>query len=115
MASNHSWFLIAMKFVMGKATLVRISVMEDSVIEHDARQIPDYNLIRGDVTGRVVFQNGDENLVVCLANLLLFDRVFSVDLIYLNTIRRTWAAGFCKGRITSLCNSTRWSCSGSTL
>jgi hypothetical protein len=93
MASNHSWFLIAMKFVMGNATLVRISVMEDSVIEHDARQIPDHSLIRGDVTGRVVFQNGDEQLEVCMANRRPLERVFGVDLIYLNTISRTWAAG----------------------
>jgi len=47
--------------VEGKATtLARVSIMEDSVVEHDARSVPGYSLIGSDVTGRALFRQGDE-------------------------------------------------------
>ena len=69
----------------GKETaLARISVVEDAVIEHDARSIPGYHLIGSDVTGRAVFERGDQRLEVFTANRRPLERVFGVDLIYLN-------------------------------
>ena len=42
------------ELVEGKATaLGRVSIMEDSVVEHDARSVPGYSLIQSDVTGSI--------------------------------------------------------------
>lgn len=63
-------------------------ITEDSVIEHDARSVPDYDLFGSDLTGRAVFQRGNERLEVFTANRGPLERVFGVDLIYLNLTRR---------------------------
>jgi hypothetical protein len=62
--------------------------MEDSVIEHDARHLPDYDLVKSDLTGRAVFEHAHERLEVFTANRRPLERVFGVDLIYLNTSRQ---------------------------
>ena len=62
-------------------------VTEDSVIEHDARSVPGYDLFGSDLTGRAVFQRGNERLEVFTANRRPLERVFGVDLIYLNLTR----------------------------
>lgn len=59
-------------------------VTEDSVIEHDARSVPGYDLFKSDLTGRAVFQRGNEQLEIFTANRGPLERVFGVDLIYLN-------------------------------
>jgi hypothetical protein len=64
--------------------LSRIWVLEDAVIEHDARHIPGFNLFKSDVTGRALFKKGDEWLEVVTANKRPLEQVFGVDLIYLN-------------------------------
>jgi hypothetical protein len=56
---------------------------EDTVIEHDARWIPGWTLDSGDVTGRAVFTNDNEELHVFTANKKPLEELFGVDLIYL--------------------------------
>ncbi len=63
-------------------------IYEDSVIEHDARQIPGFTLMESDITGRAVFQNGGDFLEIITANRRPLERVFGVDLIYLNAVKR---------------------------
>jgi len=62
--------------------------MEDSVVEHDARAFPDYELTGSDVTGRAVFEKGRDQLEVFTANRRPLEEVFGVDLVYLNVTRQ---------------------------
>lgn len=71
-----------------ETALARVSIMEDSVIEHDARHIPGYDLVHSDLTGRAVFEKGDERLEVFTANRRPLEHVFGVDLIYLNVTQQ---------------------------
>lgn len=68
--------------------LARVNIMEDSVVEHDARTFPDYELTGSDITGRAVFEKGRERLEVFTANRRPLEKVFGVDLIYVNTTRQ---------------------------
>lgn len=70
-----------------QTALARIPMMEDAVIEHDARWIPGFELIQSDVTGRARFAAGDEELEVFTANRRPLEETFGVDLIYLNLTR----------------------------
>lgn len=71
--------------VDGQASaLSRVSIMEDSVVEHDARSVPGYTLIQSDVTGRALFTKGEEQLEVFTANRRDLEHCFGVDLIYVN-------------------------------
>lgn len=71
--------------VEGKKTaLARVAIMEDSVIEHDARSVPDYSLIASDITGRALFEKDNEQLEVFTANRRELEHCFGVDLIYIN-------------------------------
>jgi hypothetical protein len=72
----------------GDTSLARIRTMEDSVVEHDARSVPGYDLMQSDLTGRAVFQRGAEQLEVFTANRRSLEHVFGVDLIYLNVTRQ---------------------------
>ena len=63
-------------------------ITEDSVIEHDARSVPGYDLFESDLTGCAVFKRGNERLEIFTANRGPLERVFGVDLIYLNLTRR---------------------------
>lgn len=75
--------------VEGKATaLGRVAIMEDSVVEHDARNVPGYSLIRSDVTGRAVFKKGEDQLEVFTANRRELEHCFGVDLIYVNLTKQ---------------------------
>lgn len=65
-------------------TLARVNVMEDAVIEHDARTFPKFDLIDSNVTGRAVFERGHQRLEVFTANRRPLEKVFGVDLIYYN-------------------------------
>ena len=71
-----------------ETTLARVGIMEDSVIEHDARHIPGYGLVQSDLTGRAVFERQNERLEVFTANRRPLEHVFGVDLIYLNATRQ---------------------------
>jgi hypothetical protein len=71
--------------VDGRDTAVaRVPLVEDAVIEHDARAVPGFALVSSDVTGRAIFQNGAEQLEVITANRRDLEHCFGVDLIYVN-------------------------------
>lgn len=61
---------------------------EDNVIAHDARSIPGFQLIESYLTGHAVFENRDERLEVFTANRNDLEKMFGVDLIYINTIQK---------------------------
>ncbi len=71
-----------------ETALARIDIMEDSVIEHDARHMVGYNLMQSDLTGHAVFMRDNERLDIFTANRRPLERVFGVDLIYLNVSRQ---------------------------
>lgn len=71
-----------------ETALARMNIVEDSVVEHDARHVPGLDMVGSDVTGRAVFRSGAEMLEVYTANRRPLERVFGVDLIYLNAIRQ---------------------------
>jgi hypothetical protein len=71
-----------------KSSLAQARVMEDAVIEHDARVVPGYAFIGSDVTGRATFRNGSQTLEVYTANRRALEEAFGVDLIYLNLFQR---------------------------
>jgi hypothetical protein len=79
----------SLELVEGRETsLAHVYVMEDSVIEHDARHVPGYELVSSDITGRAIFERGVERLEIYTANRRPLERVFGVDLIYLNVARQ---------------------------
>ena len=80
---------LTVELVEGKATaLGRVAIMEDSVVEHDARSVPGYSLIHSDVTGRAVFKKGEDQLEVFTANRRELEHCFGVDLIYVNLTKQ---------------------------
>ena len=80
---------VSLELVGGRETaLARVGIMEDSVIEHDARQVRGFDLVGSYVTGRAIFERGNERLEVFTANRRNLERVFGVDLIYLNAVRQ---------------------------
>lgn len=60
---------------------------EDNVVHADASRLPGFDAIAPDVTGRAVFQKGDERLVIYTANKLPLEKMLGVDLIYINETR----------------------------
>lgn len=79
----------SLELIQGRQTgLGRIRFVEDSVVEHDARHVPGYNLIESDLTGRAVFTKNDQRLEVYTANRRDLEHVLGVDLIYLNATRQ---------------------------
>lgn len=68
--------------------LARVPLMEDSVIEHDARAVPGYTLSASHITGRALFEKGADKLEVFTANRRDLEHVFGVDLIYLNLTKK---------------------------
>jgi len=80
---------VSVELAKGKDTaLARVNIMEDSVVEHDARSFPQYELTGSDITGRAVFEKGRERLEVFTANRRPLEKVFGVDLIYFNATRQ---------------------------
>ena len=71
-----------------ETTLARVSILEDAVIEHDARHVPGYILTGSDLTGRATFLRNSEKLEVYTANRRPLEQTFGVDLIYLNLTRQ---------------------------
>ena len=68
--------------------LTRFNILEDAVIEHDAKVVPGFTLSQADLTGRAVFRNGSEVLEVITANKRPLEEVLGIDLIYLNAIKQ---------------------------
>lgn len=64
-----------------------IRLLEDAVIEHDARWIPGWHLADSALTGKAVFTRRGEQLEVFTANKRPLEELFGVDLIYLNKAR----------------------------
>ncbi len=80
---------VSLELSRGQDTaLARVNIMEDSVVEHDARTFPDFELIDSDITGRAVFEKGRERLEVFTANRRPLENVFGVDLVYFNVTRQ---------------------------
>lgn len=78
-----------LELVEGKDTaLGRVKIIEDSVVEHDARSVPGYTLIQSDVTGRALFKKGNEELEVFTANRRDLEHCLGVDLIYINLTKQ---------------------------
>ena len=67
--------------------LIGAHLYEDNVVHSDASQLPGFDAIAGDVTGRAVFQKRDERLVIYTANKLPLEKMLGVDLIYINETR----------------------------
>lgn len=72
----------------GKDTAIAtVRVLEDTAIEHDARWMPGWRLADSDLTGRATFKRQHEELEVFTANKRPLEKLFGVDLIYLNKAR----------------------------
>jgi hypothetical protein len=69
-------------------SMLHLRLMEDSVVEHDARTVPGMRLIKSSMTGFAEFEGGGERLRIYTANKRPLERLFGVDLIYLNTQKR---------------------------
>jgi hypothetical protein len=68
-------------------SLIGAYLYEDNVVHSDASHLPGFVVIASDVTGRAVFQKGDERLVIYTANKLPLEKMLGVDLIYINETR----------------------------
>ena len=60
---------------------------EDNLVHTDSSNLPGFDAIASDVTGRAVFQKGDERLVIYTANKVPLEKMLGVDLIYINETR----------------------------
>jgi hypothetical protein len=67
--------------------LIGAHLYEDNVVHADASQLPGFDVISSDVTGRAIFQKRDERLVIYTANKLPLEKMLGVDLIYINETR----------------------------
>ena len=64
--------------------MVGTHLYEDNVVSADASQLPGFDAIASDVTGRTVFERGAERLIIYTANRLPLEEMLGVDLIYIN-------------------------------
>jgi hypothetical protein len=71
----------------GDTALGTVRLLEDAVIEHDARWMPGWRLADSSLTGRATFERQGERLDVFTANKRPLEELFGVDLIYLNEAR----------------------------
>jgi hypothetical protein len=65
----------------------RVSMIEDRVIEHEARTLRGWDLIDSDITGVAKFERRNEQLEIITANRGPLEKCFGVDLIYVNYAR----------------------------
>jgi hypothetical protein len=66
------------------SAITGVPVREDTIIQNDARSIPGFSYVGGDITGRAVFERANGRLEIITANRQPLEEVFGVDLIYLN-------------------------------
>jgi hypothetical protein len=66
---------------MLRTSLGTVRLLEDNIVEHDARSIPGMRLIRADVTGYAEFEGGGDRLRVYTANKRPLEALFGVDLL----------------------------------
>lgn len=67
-----------------QTALASVKILEDSVIEHDARVLPDYKLIESYATGHAIFEKRGQRLDIFTANKRDLEKALGVDLIYVN-------------------------------
>lgn len=67
--------------------LIGTYLYEDNVVHADASQMPGFEAIAPNVTGRATFQKRDERLTIYTANKLPLEKMLGVDLIYINETR----------------------------
>ena len=60
---------------------------EDNIIVHDALQLPGFDLVASDITGKATFRRSNEQVVIYTANRLPLEKMLGVDLIYINETR----------------------------
>lgn len=72
-----------------ETALSRIHILEDAVIEHDARTVPGLSLTASDLSGRAVFESRGERLEVITANKRPLENCLGVDLIYFNAVKKS--------------------------
>ena len=65
-------------------SIVGTHLYEDNVVRADASQLAGFDAIASDVTGRTVFERGDERLIIYTANRFPLEEMLGVDLIYIN-------------------------------
>lgn len=68
----------------GDTALSDVRVLEDSVIEHDARTVNEMQLEESSVTGTAIFTDRQRTLEIVTANKRPLEKVLGVDLIYIN-------------------------------
>jgi len=71
-----------------ETAIATVRLLEDAAIEHDARWITGWRLADSDLTGRATFEKHGERLEVFTANKRPLEKLFGVDLIYLNQVRK---------------------------
>ena len=64
--------------------MVGTYLYEDNVVRADTSQLPGFDAIASDVTGRTIFERGAERLIIYTANRLPLEEMLGVDLIYIN-------------------------------
>ena len=64
--------------------MVGAHLYEDNVVREDAFQLPGFDAIASDVTGRTIFERGADRLIIYTANRLPLEEMLGVDLIYIN-------------------------------
>ena len=64
--------------------MVGTHLYEDNVVRADASQLPGFDAVASDVTGRTVFERGGEQLIIYTANRFPLEEMLGVDLIYIN-------------------------------
>lgn len=71
--------------------LAGVRLQEDSVIEHDAREIDGWSMDQSQATGWAKFirRSGRDSLEIFTANKRPLEELFGVDLIYLNQVRKS--------------------------
>lgn len=67
-----------------QTALASVKILEDSIIEHDARVLPDYKLIKSYATGHAIFEKRGQRLDIFTANKRDLEKALGVDLIYVN-------------------------------
>ncbi len=73
--------------VRAPTALASTRLLEDAVIEHDARWLPGWTMDSSDMTGRARFSKHDGELEIYTANRRPLEKLLGVDLIYLNERR----------------------------
>ena len=64
-------------------------VYEDNAIATDMSSFGDFEFLYRDITGRAVFEKGEQKLTLITANRLPLEEMFGVDLIYINELTKS--------------------------